>query len=153
MIYGPYHDRYLKDLGIKKEDLKPSEFAANSFYYASESTKSLHDFVKVNDEIRYRGSFKFSPTLINPGEAIVIPNLSSITINHASTYVHSISKHLTKTCGHGVLPFVEEPYRPVLLIDFLLADNQNLKSEACKSSPFQQIIDLGKASNFYDDMN
>ena len=154
MIYGRYYDRNIMDSGIKKGDLKPSEFAPNSFYYASKSTNSLHDFVKVKDKILYRASFKFSPTLINPGEAIVIPNLTSISIDPKSSYANNINKHICVQYGHGVLPFVEEPYRPVLLIDFLFTKTQSLKSdEACKSSPFQQIIDLGKASSFYNYMN
>ena len=52
--------------------------------------------------------------------------------------------HYYNQFGHGVFPAVSEPYRPVLLIDFMLMGQKNEPVE----SDERILIDLGKARDF-----
>ena len=104
-----------------------------------------------NTYVEYRRACKdeqFSPQVpstlqqssLNPGEIFVIPNMKSFIFgdNQVNSEL-KIVKQLLRTIGHGVLPAVKEPYRPLLLIDYLLANPSNIPG----SSDREIIVDLG----------
>lgn len=52
-----------------------------------------------------------------------------------------IINHISNNIGHGVLPIVQEPYRPVLLIDYMFANPKDVVN----SSDTQLLFDIGES--------
>ena len=77
---------------------------------------------------------------LKPGEVFVIPNMRSIVFGDRQVNSElKIVSHILQRIGHGVLPSIQEPYRPVLLIDYLIANPKNIPN----SSDVEMIFDLG----------
>ena len=79
---------------------------------------------------------------LRPGEIFVIPNLKSYIFGDLQTNpLLQMINYTSAAMGHGVLPYVQEPYRAVALIDFMFAD----PSKISESNNDQILIDLGRA--------
>ena len=138
---GGYFDRSFSR-ELDENNAVVSDFKQNTLVDAQSSP---------NTYVEYRRACKdeqFSPQVpstlqqssLNPGEIFVIPNMKSFIFgdNQVNSEL-KIVKQLLRTIGHGVLPAVKEPYRPLLLIDYLLANPSNIPG----SSDREIIVDLG----------
>ena len=128
------------------ENMYKNDFS-NDLYYVDSECGAYADFTYSEKHGIYSQRFPYSLHMsdVRPGEMIGIPNPMWVAVgsdvkntNLGSTY------HFRNQFGHGVFPAVSEPYRPVLLIDFILMRPHN---EPVESSE-RILIDLGNARDF-----
>lgn len=149
-IGSAFRDRKILEDPNNKSNLKESEFR-DTHYNSNSDFKQLNHFKKSNNEFTYLESYKYEPITLEAGESIVIPNMmSSLTKGEdAAEHATSITNHLYQISGHGVLPFVSEAYRPVLLIDYLLIKEKYINNGSIKTTDSSTIIGIGPAEKYF----
>lgn len=128
LVNGSYFEReHLRN--ISPDSLSRDDFLEDRYYgttnegeyqtfaYFKEAEKRHSNVVYARDSVPYT----YSNPRMRHGEALVIPNARcSIFSADGGETVY----HLLQNSGHGVLPGIVEMYRPVLLIDYLLIDQE-----------------------------
>lgn len=144
---------------LTPDSLREDQFSAGRFYGAVDGVLPtltyFHDENgnKNNPSIQKkwrRESFPFSyqQLRLNPGEALLIPNPMCKVLNNSDS---PGVNHMLKNCGHGVLPFVKDIYRPVIIIDFVATTSKGveiLKNKISNGNDF--VYDYG---SIYDICN
>jgi len=118
--------------------LMPSGFADLMFAANSELSTYVEYSVDSNGQpFKQSIPFSLSEAPLNPGEIFVIPNLNCPINSSSGANLNSDSSlKMLMNSGHGVLPMVYEPYRPVLLIDYVLGDPKRIKSVQLDTSVY-----------------
>ena len=105
---------------IEKLDLPySSQFSSLTKYgYASKNNSQLLIEYK---ESAYIDHSVVTPIKLKQHESILIPNVAFNGFNRSDDY-KPIMKSLCNRMGHGVFPPIQESLRPILLIDYCIAD-------------------------------
>lgn len=150
LIGSPFNDRELIGKPCNNLNLRKSEFK-NVYYNSDSHKKQLNHYTNIENKFSYKESFKYESISLKAGESLLIPNMTSGLIGgeNAVEYASSITGQLHKMSGHGVLPFVQEAYRPVLLIDYLLIKGKHIERGLVRTTNDTEIIDLGPAEKYF----
>ena len=111
------------------------------------ATYTSYSFDRSSNAYRQNASLHVQQPELRPGEMIVIPNLQSFVFGelHKNQVLSGIRHGISRNTGHGVLAPVIEPYRPVLLIDYMFAKIQDIPT----TTHTDLIIDLGSSNSLF----
>lgn len=134
LITGSFFDRDFRKK-IKTEQMKTDDFlGGNAYWGAFRSEKQNTMVYHYNRNHKKEGAtedyetlstpYLFDEATLNGGEALVIPNPRCVLYGEKN---NKNTDHLLRNVGHAVVPGVEEMYRPVLLIDYLVATKDRTK--------------------------
>ena len=127
------------------QNLQQSDFRNNHFIDIGASPNTYVSYQKnAGEKILYAEiPSTYTQADLKPGEIFAIPNMRSYAFGDLRTNqnLQMINYNISQTMGHGVLPFVKEPYRVVTLIDYMLTDPHKIGN----SNDDQIIIDIGRA--------
>ena len=144
IVNGGFFDRNFKrspdPVNAVNSDFPNSVFDAKTSpntYVCYSKEKNLNRFVHKTPLSLHRPN-------LQPGEIFVIPNTNSYAFGDPDrNQILKVMNHVSANWGHGVLPGVTEPYRPILLIDYVIAKPKSLK----ESPEFEIMVDLGSAED------
>lgn len=141
IMVGGFYDRSFNAMDLSS--LRSTGFGDTKFKSSmpSNSIGSYVEFSRVDESPKLTKSLPLlmQGSCLQPGDAFVIPNIRSIALGNLSDKTTSHILHHTKCNGHGVAPGVVEPYRPILLIDYLLLG----RNQTQQSTEISQYIDIG----------
>ena len=137
---------------IFKESVEqsPGQLHQNDFCngacYANIERGAYVEYLSSRSSTKYTASFPYSihQSDVRAGEIFAIPNplwvACNLKANEACPEVKTVSHFLGKF-GHGLFPAVVEPYRPVLLVDYVFRKSQSVPVETDE----RIMINLGRA--------
>ena len=126
-----------------KYRVAPSDFVKDALFDAQTSPNTYVRYTKNSDKTYTPDiPYNLQHSDLRPGEVFVIPNMKSYIFGDLNLNNElKIIKHISNNIGHGVLPTVQDPYRPVLLIDYMFANPKTL----IDSSDKQLLFDIGNS--------
>ena len=149
LVGGSFFDRDSVNIAsTKSEDrLQDSDFGKHK-YFASLKERSYCELYYNDSYKKYVSQTPYSlhESSLKNGEIFVIPNPLWVAYGQSKDPQIEAAKHVWDQFGHGVLPSVVEPYRPILLVDYMLLDHR----ESTIETDERIMLDLGPASHFVE---
>ena len=153
LVSGSFFNRDIfNTLNNKNFDGTHKNEFSDGFYFTRQDGNAYveYEYSEASKEYIKKVPFSLHPSDLRAGEILVIPNPMWVAFG-SDVKSNSLSSPWSfwRKFGHGVLPPVSEPYRPVLLIDFMMAEETRIKSsDRFIESDEKILIDLGKARDF-----